>query len=1101
MINKRFLLMSACLTATALGGGSFAENWPMHQHDIARSGVTAEQVDLPLSEVWVYRSRHEPRPAWPDPAKQDFWNGTKDIRPLITFDRAFQVVAADGALYFGSSADHKVYSLDAQTGRERWSFFTDGAIRLAPTVANGKVYVGSDDGWVYCLDSTDGSLVWKYRPTEADRRIPGNGQITSMLPIRTDILVDEGIVYFCAGIFPSQLVYSCALNAEDGTVIWKSKEDEISPQGYLLASQTRLYVPTGRTTPAILDRSTGKNLGSLEGQGGAYALLAGDSVLSGPGLRVGQLDLSDTETKESFASFDGLRLIVHKGLAYMQSEEEISALNRDRYITLAREHHELDKQMRSVRDDWKRIRYSTDSPEGQKMSQQMQELTDATQRLAQEMRDCLLWKRPSRCPYSLILSGQVLVAGGDGEVEAFSATDGAQLWKGEVPGKVYGLAVSDGNLFVSTDRGHIHCFRKEVVDREYVVAPFTKPNPYPRDGLTDLYERAAEQIIAETWPNDEPRKGYCLVLDCGEGRLAYELAKKTDLTIVGVEEDPAKVAASRRILDDAGLYGVRVTVIGGTPSNLPLGNYFANLIISDGVLAGRGLPYSPSQVERFLRPHGGVLCIGQPEGAEGRMQAVGIDQWLAGTGLTDIKISNEGGLWGILRRGALPGSGEWTQLYANTNHTACSMDQVSGPLTIQWFGEPGPRKIIDRHHRPMSSLFKNGRIFVPADDLVIAVDAYNGTKLWELDVPNSRRVGALKNSGQMLVCDDYLYVAVEDKCWAVDVVSGLPEIVLEAAQTGGEIRDWGYINQVGDWLYGSGQRRRASFDKLGKDLVNVLEGDFRPVILANHLFAVHRHTGEKKWTYENGAIVNSAITIGEGRIYFAENRNPAAIANERGRLPVSDFCASDTFFVALDLETGEKVWEHPLSLPFEHIMFLNLAEKTLLFAGSYNREEHVYYGLHTFHSDTGEPKWNKEYLALDIRGKKPAPTEGSHGEQWQHPIILESTIFSRPYAFDLHTGEQKDYIAYRGGHGCGGLTASAHFLYGRGGNPRMYPVDVTETEGIRLTHSTRPGCWLNIIPAGGLVLIPESSSGCTCAFSLQTSIAFVPKADAGALVE
>jgi hypothetical protein len=45
----------------------------------------------------------------------------------------------------------------------------------------------------------------------------------------------------------------------------------------------------------------------------------------------------------------------------------------------------------------------------------------------------------------------------------------------------------------------------------------------------------------------------------------------------------------------------------------------------------------------------------------------------------------------------------------------------------------------------------------------------------------------------------------------------------------------------------------------------------------------------------------------------------------------------------------------------------------------------------------------------------------------------------------------------------------------------------------RLTKVTRPGCWINIIPAGGLVLIPESSSGCTCGFPLQTSLAFVPK--------
>ena len=32
-----------------------------------------------------------------------------------------------------------------------------------------------------------------------------------------------------------------------------------------------------------------------------------------------------------------------------------------------------------------------------------------------------------------------------------------------------------------------------------------------------------------------------------------------------------------------------------------------------------------------------------------------------------------------------------------------------------------------------------------------------------------------------------------------------------------------------------------------------------------------------------------------------------------------------------------------------------------------------------------------------------------------------------------------------------------------------------------------------MIPAGGLLLIPEASSGCTCNYSIQTSLAFLPR--------
>jgi hypothetical protein len=30
-----------------------------------------------------------------------------------------------------------------------------------------------------------------------------------------------------------------------------------------------------------------------------------------------------------------------------------------------------------------------------------------------------------------------------------------------------------------------------------------------------------------------------------------------------------------------------------------------------------------------------------------------------------------------------------------------------------------------------------------------------------------------------------------------------------------------------------------------------------------------------------------------------------------------------------------------------------------------------------------------------------------------------------------------------------------------------------------------------------MVIVPESSSGCTCAYAIQTSIAFVPRAQSG----
>ncbi|MCA9444531.1 MAG: PQQ-like beta-propeller repeat protein, partial [Candidatus Omnitrophica bacterium] len=140
------------------------------------------------------------------------------------------------SVYFGSSSDDKVYCLDSKTGEERWAYYTDGPVRLAPTLNNGKVYVGSDDGNAYCLSAKDGSLIWKYQAAPENYRLSGNGRVVSKWPVRTGVLIRDGIAYFGAGLFKWEGVYLCALDAETGEEIWKNKVENLTPQGYLLAS-------------------------------------------------------------------------------------------------------------------------------------------------------------------------------------------------------------------------------------------------------------------------------------------------------------------------------------------------------------------------------------------------------------------------------------------------------------------------------------------------------------------------------------------------------------------------------------------------------------------------------------------------------------------------------------------------------------------------------------------------------------------------------------------------------------------------------------------------------------------------------------------------
>ena len=84
--------------------------------------------------------------------------------------------------------------------------------------------------------------------------------------------------------------------------------------------------------------------------------------------------------------------------------------------------------------------------------------TAARREVAEELKECYGWKTAGGKPLDLMLPAAHLFTGGDGRVAARRRDTGQQVWDAAVDGRAYGLAAADGRLFVSTDRGHIHCF-------------------------------------------------------------------------------------------------------------------------------------------------------------------------------------------------------------------------------------------------------------------------------------------------------------------------------------------------------------------------------------------------------------------------------------------------------------------------------------------------------------------------------------------------------------------------------------------------------------------------------------------------------------------
>lgn len=435
-----------------------ASDWPTYRGDYARSGVSRDSLPARLVESWTWRSVQPPQPAWQGEAKWDGWNKVYDMKPRQIFDRAFHPTIAKGRVYFGSSADDKLYCLDAQTGREVWTHFAEGPIRLAPTIEGQRVYFGSDDGCVTCLDAASGSVLWSQRLVESDRRIPGNGRVISNWPVRTSVVVLNGVAYATAGMFPSEGVHIVGLDAATGELRWRQLQTDLPAQGYLLASASKLYVPAGRNNPVVCDLANGKRLHVVEGSGGTYALLTGDLLVFGPG-KTGQLNAVEEDQKDQLATFQGTHMIVTPTRSYLHSDTELSALDRARYLELARRRKELSVQQGKITKELRQLAKKAGTEADQtRAKEKLAELGVQIDATTEAMDRCVLWRADCPLRLELILAGNVLIAGGTGKVAGYDLERGQPSWNLQVSGDAYGLAVADQSLFVSTDRGVIHCF-------------------------------------------------------------------------------------------------------------------------------------------------------------------------------------------------------------------------------------------------------------------------------------------------------------------------------------------------------------------------------------------------------------------------------------------------------------------------------------------------------------------------------------------------------------------------------------------------------------------------------------------------------------------
>jgi polyvinyl alcohol dehydrogenase (cytochrome) len=163
-----------------------------------------------------------------------------------------QPTVAGGRVFVGSH-NGTVYSLDAATGCVRWTFVAGGGVRTAIVIAPGETpsgyaaYFGDTNAVTYALDPESGEELWRSEPLDDH----------PLARVTSTPAVEDGKVFVALSSYEevgtASPFYECctfrgsvsALDARTGGVLWKTYTvDEPRPRGVSTEGRT-LWGPSG----------------------------------------------------------------------------------------------------------------------------------------------------------------------------------------------------------------------------------------------------------------------------------------------------------------------------------------------------------------------------------------------------------------------------------------------------------------------------------------------------------------------------------------------------------------------------------------------------------------------------------------------------------------------------------------------------------------------------------------------------------------------------------------------------------------------------------------------------------------------------------------
>ncbi|MGB0579672.1 MAG: PQQ-binding-like beta-propeller repeat protein [Limisphaerales bacterium] len=996
------LALGSLLTA-ALIIPTYATDWPQFRYDANRSASSPERLPETLTLNWS-RNLPQPRPAFPTDQR-------------LRFDASYEPVVMGDTLFVPSMVTDSVTAFDTATGRERWHYVANGPVRFAPVAWQGKVIFTSDDGHLYCVNAADGNLRWKFRGLPMDRKdrmIFGNGRLISLWPARGGPVLKDGVIYFSSGIWPGSGVFLHALEAATGNVVWSNTDSHhipeanmdhrvkqfagLTPQGYLALVAGQLVIPCGSQLPGFIDPANGKLAKYSMGWGGREGLPKGSWFVAGTG---------------KFMSHSGDIYDLQKRAGVNAKDEMLLAGGWKRIESDPTNHRDLGNFRMPVMDGNTLYYQSgfgngvnqtdTDSIRAYDLTKQPQE----AQIRKVGRRDTILpvnefsfperWRLPSTLKVHIKAGGHLYV-GGPNVIQAIDLINGkAEVsWKARILGTPHSMLAANGRLFVVTLEGSIHAFGKK---------PTTPPlvHAIPSDGgrtKKDEWSTQASQILKDT----QQRDGYALVLGWKSPRLVEELIRQSDLHVIAIDPDAAKVKDLRQRLRNNGRYGARASAQMTDPDTHPLPPYMANLIVLNPDVTDRQHAY------RYLRPYGGTMWTR----VKSAQQASAIAAKMKQARLPQAEITTTDERLIIRRSGSLPGSTDWSHSGANAANAGASQDMfLKAPLGLLWYDGA-----LRWHRKPGSTVLRvaGGRILVLADDLH-ALDAYTGRHLWQASaLPSSSRASG---KADLVAVADGIYISSENKCLVLNPATGkvVRELSIPEKLTTKSEANWSNIRVWKQYLLGTVDRQ---------------------------LVCLNRFTGKFLWNAEL-QLSDISLAVGKGKVFCAELPNKRKPIVTEGK----------TRTVAYAIASGRTVWETKASSALRYSEEHDL----LLTAGG------------AFQGADGK---------LIRKIGSTAPIAGNA------IVVGNRDSFE---TFNLLTGAKTSGELKWNRRGCTDLRAAPNVVTTRFKGNAAY-IDMA-TKEISPLWNIRSACANNLIPADGILNVPNVTGGCTCNYT-PASMAWAP---------